>query len=261
MSEEVILKVSHLNKSFEVDGNRISVLKDINFEIKKGEFITIVGHSGCGKSTLLKILAGLMNYDNGEVIRNGKNLDGPSADCGMVFQEHRLLPWLKVKDNVSFGIRRLPKKEREKLVKKQLKLVRLENFENAYPRQLSGGMSQRAAIARGLVTNPDILLLDEPFGALDAMTRVKMQKEILRIWKEERTTMIMVTHDLDEALLLGQRVIVLSSNPGEVRDILDMSQAGVKGRNSENFGFYKRKIYQYFFEGEDDEETNVEYMI
>lgn len=260
-NEDVILKISNLNKFFNVDGKKIEVLRNINLEIERGEFITIVGHSGCGKSTLLKIISGLLPYDEGEVIRNGNEVHGPSTDCGMVFQEHRLLPWLKIKDNIGIGIRKLPKPERTKLIDSQLKLVRLEDFKNAYPRQLSGGMSQRAAIARGLVSNPDILLLDEPFGALDAMTRVKMQSEIRRIWKEKKTTMIMVTHDLDEALLLGQRVIVLSSNPGEIRDVLNLKGSGITGRSSENFAFYKKKIYKYFFEGEDNSDFEEDYVI
>lgn len=252
-----ILKIEHLNKTFDVDKEYVPVLKDIDLEIKEGEFVTIVGHSGCGKSTLLKIIAGLESCDSGTVVRNGRNVTEPGTDCGMVFQEHRLLPWLKIKDNIGFGLDGLPADKRDELIKKHIGLVKLEGFENAYPSQLSGGMSQRAAIARGLVTNPSILLLDEPFGALDALTRIQMQKEILRIWKEEKTTMIMVTHDIDEAIYLGKRVVVMSARPGEIKAVLDIDEAA-KNRGSADFAYYKKQIYNYFFE---DTEVSPEYNI
>ena len=151
-----ILRIENLNKTFLVNKQPVSILKNINLSVEEGEFITIVGHSGCGKSALLKIMAGLVGYEEGVVIRNGKKITEPDIDCGMVFQEHRLLPWLKIKDNVGFGIKNLPKQQRLQLVQKHIRLVNLEGFENAYPGQLSGGMSQRAAIARGLVANPSI---------------------------------------------------------------------------------------------------------
>ncbi len=253
-----ILTIEGLNKNFTVDKQEVSVLKNINLTIKEGEFITIVGHSGCGKSTLLKIIAGLVDYEDGEVIRNGKKVTEPGPDCGMVFQEHRLLPWLKIKDNIAFGIKNLPKEEREKLVNNHIELVNLKGFENVYPGQLSGGMSQRAAIARGLVADPGILLLDEPFGALDALTRIQMQKEILRIWQEKKTTMILVTHDIDEAIYLGERVIVMSARPGEIKDIIKVDSAGARKRGSSDFAYYKKKIYDHFFEDvENVEEYNI----
>lgn len=254
---DTILKIEHLNKTFEVNKEKIDILKDINLEIKAGEFITIVGHSGCGKSTLLKIIGGLVNYTDGRVVRNGKDVTEPGTDCGMVFQEHRLLPWLKIKDNVGFGLDGIPKDEREKLVNEHIKLVHLDGFENVYPAQLSGGMSQRAAIARGLVSNPSILLLDEPFGALDALTRIQMQREILRIWKEKKTTMIMVTHDIDEAIFLGRRIVVMSARPGEIKAILNV-ESSTKNRGSADFAYYKKKIYDHFFEDMDD---TPEYII
>ncbi len=255
---DIILKIEHLNKTFQVDKEQISILKDINLEIQEGEFITIVGHSGCGKSTLLKIIAGLERYEDGEVIRNGKKVVEPGTDCGMVFQEHRLLPWLKIKDNIGFGLDHIEKEEKKELVKKHIQLVKLAGFENAYPSQLSGGMSQRAAIARGLASNPSILLLDEPFGALDALTRIQMQKEILRIWKEEKTTMIMVTHDIDEAIYLGKRIVVMSARPGEIKTIINVDSAAAKSRGSADFTYYKKKIYNHFFE---DVEEAPDYSI
>ncbi|MFQ9515871.1 MAG: ABC transporter ATP-binding protein [Eubacterium sp.] len=258
MSNEYSLEIKHLNKTFYVDGKQVEILKDINLNIHKGEFVTIVGHSGCGKSTLLKIIAGLVGYSDGEIIRNGRPVTVPDTDCGMVFQEHRLLPWLKIKDNIGFGIDKSNKETWKETVNKHIKLVKLEGFENAYPAQLSGGMSQRAAIARGLATSPDILLLDEPFGALDALTRVEMQKEILRIWKEERTTMIMVTHDIDEAIYLGERVIVMSARPGEIKEIIKIDSANAKVRGSADFNYYKNKVYNHFFE---ENAQTVEYNI
>ena len=259
-AKEAIIKVEHLNKKFLVDKNYIEVLRDINLEIQPGEFITIVGHSGCGKSTLLKIMCGLVSYEDGIVERNGHAVVGPGPKCGMVFQDHRLLPWLKIKDNVGFGIRNLPKEEREQKVRDHLKLVGLEGFENSYPSQLSGGMSQRAAIARGLAGNPTILLLDEPFGALDALTRIQMQKEILRIQEQEGTTMVMVTHDIDEAIYLGDRIVVMSARPGEIKDIIETDSIESRKRGSIKFAEYKKKIHDYFFE-DSDVEYEIEYNI
>lgn len=261
MSENEIVRVEHLNKEYIADGKPFLVLKDINLTVNKGEFVTIVGHSGCGKSTLLKIICGLVDYDNGIVEREGEKVVGPGPTCGMVFQDHRLLPWLKIKDNVAFGIKDLPKKERNELVSRHLELVGLKGFENVYPGQLSGGMSQRAAIARGLAGNPSILLLDEPFGALDALTRIQMQKEILRIQKEEKTTMIMVTHDIDEAIYLGERIVVMSARPGEIKTIIKTDAYARKNRGSAEFAAYKRKIYGYFFEDSADLLEEVEYVI
>lgn len=258
--ETTAIKIEHLNKQFIVDKQPMEVLKDINLEIKQGEFVTIVGHSGCGKSTLLKIMCGLVDYEDGIVMRNGHKVIGPGPKCGMVFQDHRLLPWLKIKDNVGFGLRNLSKEEREKKVTRYLELVGLSGFENSYPSQLSGGMSQRAAIARGLVNNPTILLLDEPFGALDALTRIQMQKEILNIQEKEGTTMVMVTHDIDEAIYLADRVVVMSARPGEIVEIMSVNKADSRKRNSDGFNNYKKKIYNYFF-AESVNSEEMEYMI
>lgn len=252
-----IINIEHLNKQFIVDKKPVQVLNDINLHIKKGEFITILGHSGCGKSTLLKIMCGLVDYEDGIVERNGHAVAGPGPRCGMVFQDHRLLPWLKIKDNVGFGLKNLSKEEREEKVKKHLELVGLNGFENCYPAQLSGGMSQRAAIARGLANNPAILLLDEPFGALDALTRIQMQKEILHIQQEEKTTMVMVTHDIDEAIFLGNRIVVMSARPGSIVDIINVDPAVGKERGSAGFAAYKKRIYDYFFESSAEEARDV----
>lgn len=260
ITTETVIDVKNLNKNFIVDKQPMEVLHDINLQVKKGEFVTIVGHSGCGKSTLLKIICGLVPYEDGIVERNGHKVAGPGPKCGMVFQDHRLLPWLKIKDNVGFGLGNLTKQERDEKVRKHLELVGLKGFENSYPSQLSGGMSQRAAIARGLANNPTILLLDEPFGALDALTRIKMQKEILRIQEQEGTTMVMVTHDIDEAIYLGDRIVVMSARPGEIKDIIEVDRGEARKRSGEQFAEYKKKIYDYFFE-DSDEKYEVEYVI
>jgi len=262
MSNEnnTVIKVEHLNKHFEVNKQSVKVLNDINLEIKKGEFVTIVGHSGCGKSTLLKIICGLVDYEDGIVERNGHKVEGPGPMCGMVFQDHRLLPWLKIKDNVGFGLKGLSKEEKNKKVFEHLEMVGLKGFENSYPAQLSGGMSQRAAIARGLVNNPNILLLDEPFGALDALTRIQMQKEILKIQEEQQTTMVMVTHDIDEAIYLGDKIVVMSARPGEIVDIITPDPIESKRRGSQLFARYKKTIYDYFF-ADSEEKYEVEYTI
>lgn len=258
MAENIILDIQNLNKMYMINNERTPILKNINLQVKKGEFITIVGHSGCGKSTLLKIVAGLVDYDSGTILRNGKTITKPGNDCGMVFQDHRLLPWLKLKDNVGFGLTDITKSERDELVNRHIELVDLKGFENSYPSELSGGMAQRAAIARGLVTDPDILLLDEPFGALDAMTRIQMQKEILRIWEEKKTTMILVTHDIDEAIVLGNRIVVMSARPGEISEIIQVESGNAKKRGSSDFNYYKQKIYNFFFaETELQEEYNI----
>lgn len=261
MEEEnkAAIRVEHLNKTYLVDKQPVEVLKDVSLEIREGEFITIVGHSGCGKSTLLKIICGLLSYEDGMVERNGHKVDGPGPQCGMVFQEHRLLPWLKIKENVGFGLEGMSKSEKEAKVMQHIELVGLAGFEHSYPSQLSGGMAQRAAIARGLVNNPKILLLDEPFGALDALTRIQMQKEIIRIKDQQKTTMVMVTHDIDEAIVLGDRIVVMSARPGQIKDVIKVIAAGHK-RNSADFDYYKKKIYNYLFE-EADNELETDYVI
>lgn len=259
MSEEKIIHVEHLNKQFLVDNKPMQILKDINLSVEAGEFVTIVGHSGCGKSTLLKIICGLVDYEDGIVERNNHAVTGPGPKCGMVFQDHRLLPWLRIKDNVGFGLDELPKEERRKRELECIELVGLKGFENSYPGQLSGGMSQRASIARALANHPTILLLDEPFGALDALTRIQMQKEILKIQKQQKTTMVMVTHDIDEAIVLGNRIVVMSARPGEIKDIIKVDAAG-RRRNSSDFALYKRKIYNYLFE-DAEPDYEVEYVI
>ena len=242
------LTIQNVNKSFTVDGQKVDVLKDINLEVQEGEFIAIVGHSGCGKSTLLKIIAGLEKNDTGLVTVDGKEVNGPGMDRGMIFQEHRLFPWMSIEKNVQLGLKGLSKEEKTKLSDQYLELVKLSEFKKAYPSQLSGGMSQRAAIARSLVSQPEVLLLDEPFGALDALTKIELQEELLKIRERFHNTMLMVTHDIEEAVYLADRIVVMSARPGRIKDVIKVELGTYRDRGGSDFAHYKKKIFDYFFE-------------
>lgn len=242
------LSIQNVNKSFTVYGQKVDVLKDINLEVQEGEFIAIVGHSGCGKSTLLKIIAGLEKNDTGLVTVDGKEVDGPGMDRGMIFQEHRLFPWMSIEKNVQLGLKGLSKEEKTKLSNQYLELVKLSEFKKAYPSQLSGGMSQRAAIARSLVSQPEVLLLDEPFGALDALTKIELQEELLKIRERFHNTMLMVTHDIEEAVYLADRIVVMSARPGRIKDVIKVELGTYRDRGGSDFAHYKKKIFDYFFE-------------
>lgn len=241
------LRIGPLSKTYRLPTSSVLALKDVSLDIAGGSFVSIIGSSGCGKSTLLRIIAGLESSDGGQVRLGGRTLDRPGLDRGFVFQEHRLLPWLTVAANIAFGLKGLPRNEIHDRIETHLKLVGLEGFANAYPAQLSGGMAQRVAIARALVNQPEVLLLDEPFGALDALTRIQMQQEILRIWDVEKTTMILVTHDIDEAIFLGDEVIVMSARPGTVKKRLSVALPRPRDRTSADFLAFRRDIYREFF--------------
>jgi len=218
------LSVSDLNKSFVIGGSPRTVLENINLTVKPGEFVSIVGASGCGKSTLLRLIVGLDADYSGDIRLDGERVATTSLDRGIVFQDHRLFPWMTLEHNIELALlnTNTPKARRAQIVAEHIALVNLQGFEKAYPHQLSGGMAQRAAIARALVTEPKVLLLDEPLGALDALTRVHVQNELQRIWMAQRSTMLMVTHDVEEALYLGDRVVVMAPNPGRIRRIVEV---------------------------------------
>lgn len=220
----VTLQVKNLNKEFTTPQGKVTALKDINFETYKREFVCVIGPSGCGKSTLVRILAGLETATSGEVIVEGNSVSGPGPDRGMVFQGYTLFPWLSVKKNVMFGLEMAGrgKTVSEEQALQWIDLVGLSKFANAYPHQLSGGMKQRVAIARALANQPRILLMDEPFGALDAQTRAKMQSYLHEIWKNIDITIVFITHDLDEAVYLADRVLVLKAHPGEVQEVIEV---------------------------------------
>jgi len=200
-------------------GNAVTALQPTDLSIAKNDFITILGPSGCGKSTLLRIVAGLDKPTSGEVLLDGRKIDGPGPDRGVVFQSYTLFPWLTVADNIAFGLKEkgMPEGQRKDIVASYIEKVGLKGFENHFPKQLSGGMQQRTAIARALANDPEILLLDEPFGALDNQTRALMQELLLGIWERERKTVLFVTHDIEEAIFLASRVIVMSARPGRIK--------------------------------------------
>ncbi|MCP1621449.1 ABC transporter ATP-binding protein [Pseudomonas nitroreducens] len=206
------------------DGGTFSALENVSFEVPDQQFAVIVGPSGCGKSSLLYLTAGLSEPTEGDIYVGGQLVDGPGADRGMVFQSYTLFPWLTVRQNVEFGLKRrgMPAAERREIVDYYLDEVGLRRFENNYPKQLSGGMMQRVAIARALANDPQILLMDEPFGALDSQTRMQMQQLLLRVWDHSKKTVVFVTHDIDEAILLGDRVYVMGARPGRIKQILDV---------------------------------------
>ena len=220
----VKLKVEDLSKKFDTPKGEILALNKINLQIHRREFITVIGPSGCGKTTLIRILAGLDFPTSGNVLLEGKKMEGPSAERGMVFQDYTLFPWLTVKKNVMFGleIKGLGSLKAEAEAMEWLEIVGLAKFAEAYPGQLSGGMKQRVAIARSLANRPEILFLDEPFGALDAQTRASMQAYLLKIWQNVDVTIFFVTHDLDEAVYLSDRILVLRANPGEIDELIEV---------------------------------------
>lgn len=244
------ISVKNLNKYFDRSGEKLQVLDDINFSVKKGAIVCIVGTSGCGKSTLLRAVAGLDPDHEGLVTIDGKEITKPEKERGMVFQEHRLFPWMTVEQNVGYALNSGSRQERRQLIKQHIDLVGLSGFEKVYPKQLSGGMAQRAGIARALVNNPSVLLLDEPFGALDTFTKISMQKELKRIQQQSKTTMLMVTHDIDEAVFLADMVIVLSARPGRIKRIFSVELPVPRDRNSYEFLEIRKKIYDEFFEDE-----------
>jgi NitT/TauT family transport system ATP-binding protein len=224
-AREVILEVKHLGKVYKTAKGETTALQDINFKTHRRELVCVIGPSGCGKSTLVRILAGLESHSSGDVLLDGKPVTGPGRDRGMVFQGYTLFPWLTVKKNVMFGLEMngMSASEAGREAELWLELVGLEKFANAYPHELSGGMKQRVAIARALVNQPRILLMDEPFGALDAQTRAKMQSHLLEIWRNIDITIVFITHDLDEAIFLADRILVLKAHPGEVQELIEVA--------------------------------------
>jgi sulfonate transport system ATP-binding protein len=254
------LEIKNIKQDFFINKKKLEVLQDVSLNIDNGEIISIVGPSGCGKSSLLKIITGLSKASGGEIILDGKKLVKPTPkEVGIIFQEARLFPWSTVEKNVGFGItERLSEDERRKKIQEHIELVGLNGFEKALPSQLSGGMKQRVSIARSLINRPRVLLLDEPFGALDAFTKITMQQELLRIWQQEKMTLIIVTHDIDEAIYLGDRVVVMSGKPGIVKKILPIEMGRERDRTSDDFANYRKKIFGYFFESKKPE---IEYYL
>lgn len=241
------LQLKHISKNYIQNSKTIHILSDINLSVDKGELICIVGPSGCGKTTLLKIIDGLITCDKGDVIVDGRISQYPGREKGIVFQELALFPWLTALGNVKFSLESLkfPEEQIDGLAQHYLNLVGLKQYEGYFPSQLSGGMNQRVAIARALVFDPEILLLDEPFAALDTFTRSQLQEELLHIWKKTKKTIVFVTHNIEEAIFLGQKVIVMSKNPGTIKTIIPISlpsERNSKIRTMDKFNKQRRLI-------------------
>src|SRR5499433_1795588 len=239
-----ILELKGVTKQFEFGGERIDALRDANLSVAKGAFVCLIGASGCGKSTLLRVVAGFEEPTSGEVIVARKRVTGPGSDRGMVFQDYALFPWMTVRQNIGFGPRQrqLPRKEVEDIADEFVKLVGLERAANRYPSQLSGGMKQRVAIARVLANNANILLMDEPFGALDALTREQLQRELLQIWARTRVTILFVTHSVEEAALLADRVLVMSAGPGRIESDIAIDLPRPRDVSSPEFNAVRRDL-------------------
>jgi ABC-type nitrate/sulfonate/bicarbonate transport system ATPase subunit len=238
------LSVEHVSMVFERDGKSTHVLNDINLEVGDGEFVCLLGPSGCGKSTLLNAMAGFLSPTSGEIRAGGEVVRKPDPRRIFVFQERGVFPWLTVEGNIGFGLSHLTRADREKRIAYYLKMVGLEGFEKTYPQELSGGMKQRLEVARALAVNPDMLLLDEPFGALDSITRLIMRRELLRIWEAERKTIVFVTHDIDEAVQLADRVVVMSARPATIQQIVNIDVAHPRDISSPRYLELRDGIFQ-----------------
>jgi ABC-type nitrate/sulfonate/bicarbonate transport system ATPase subunit len=241
-----LIEIEKLRKSFpQNEGDDIIVLDNVDLRFEKGEFVSLIGPSGCGKSTLLRIIAGLTPSDSGRVALDGEAVSAPGFERGLVFQDPTLFPWMTIYENIAYGLRsRGVYKEEKQKIPAYFKLVGLTGFEKSYPHHLSGGMAQRAALARTLVNRPKVLLLDEPLGALDAFTRMNMQDEILKIWQEQKMTAVMVTHDVDEAIYMATRIVVMSARPAKIETIIKVEIGRPRQRDDPDFLDLRAKILQ-----------------
>lgn len=242
------ISIERVTKSFPKKEGEFLALDTVDLNVAKNEFICIVGPSGCGKTTLMNIIAGLYPASTGEVRVHGEKVTGPGKGKGVVFQQYALYPWLTVSKNVEFGLKMkgVPQKERRTIVNKYIKLVGLEKFANSFPKELSGGMKQRVAIARAYATNPEVLLMDEPFGALDAQTRAQLQENLLNTWQTEKKTCFFITHDVEEAVLLSTKIIIMSAGPGRIKEIVDVSLPYPRNQETKltpEFNDLKNKIW------------------
>ena len=242
------IEVKDACKNYTQDGKEFTALDHVSLEVEKGEFICLLGPSGCGKSTLLNALAGFEKVNGGTIRIDGKDVEAPTIKHITIFQNYGLLPWRNILKNVELGLesKKIPKKERSEIAKKYLELVGLGGYEKRYPKQLSGGQQQRVAIARGLAVDPDIIFMDEPFGALDAITRMKLQEDILRISREEKKTIIFVTHDIEEAVFLADRIVVMMADPGRIKSIVKVPLGAHRDRTGEEFLYVRDKIFELF---------------
>lgn len=234
-----MIRAEKVHKEYRVEGGKdVNALDGVDLEIRKNEFVCLVGPSGCGKTTLLNIIAGLETFDSGKVTMHGQDIIGPGPERGVIFQQYALFPWMTVRKNIEYGMKflrkgegpgkadgrgeRYSREEKSRMADHYIEMVNLTGFEDSFPKALSGGMKQRVAIARGYAQNPEVLLMDEPFGALDAQTRAQLQEDLLRTWEKETKTVLFITHDVDEAVLLATHVVIMSARPGQIKEIVDI---------------------------------------
>jgi len=246
MSDEIILKISGVGRTYiDANGNTVEALRNVSLSVRRGEFISIIGPSGCGKTTLLRLIAGLDAPEAGSITLEGSEIAGTDPHRGYVFQQGSLFPWLTVEKNIAFGLkaRGVYRGQREE-VARYIDLVGLRGFEKSYPHQISGGMAQRVAIARALINHPAVLLLDEPMGALDSFTRADIQEKLLELWRRDKTTMILVTHDIDEAIYLSSRIVVMTPRPGKISGIIEVKIPHPRHRGGPEFLGMRRDILE-----------------
>jgi ABC-type nitrate/sulfonate/bicarbonate transport system, ATPase component len=246
MSEDVLLEVRNVDRTYlDANDNTVEALRNISFSVSRGEFVSIIGSSGCGKTTLLRLIAGLDAPEAGSLTLGGEKIAGPDPQRGYVFQQGSLFPWLTVEKNIAAGLKaRGVYKTGKAEVAKYISLIGLDGFEKAYPHQISGGMAQRASLARALINDPKVLLLDEPLGALDAFTRMDLQDKLLEIWRQRGTTMVLVTHDVDEAVYLSDRIVVMTPRPGKIETIVEVNLPRPRKRNDPVFFEYRSEILE-----------------
>ncbi len=233
-----------VDKDFDQGGQPLPVLRGVDLTVKEGEFVCLLGPSGCGKSTLLNIAGGFESPTAGRVTIDGDPVNGPDARRVFVFQEYGIFPWASVWDNVALGLRHLGKAEQAAIIQPTIDMVGLQGFERSYPMELSGGMKQRVEVARALAVSPDVIYMDEPFGALDSLTRLQMRAEIVRIWQESQTTILFVTHDVDESIQIAERIVVLSARPGEISDIITVDLDHPRDLGSPEYGRIKNRLFE-----------------
>lgn len=249
MSEErnVVLKMEHVGRTYQDEEKETEVLQSVDFSVKQGEFISIIGASGCGKTTLLRLIAGLDRPQKGRILLDGEEITKPSPKAGYIFQQGNLFQWLTVRQNIGFGLKAQHQyKEKKEKIDEYIEMVGLKGFEDVYPHQISGGMAQRVSIARSLICNPEILLLDEPMGALDSFTRADIQDKLLELKRENDITMILVTHDIDEAVYLSDRIVIMTPHPGKISEVVEVDLPKPRHRGSESFFELRRKFLERF---------------